>query len=131
MNAVQVFLAEVGQTELMPPLKLADPAMRERVIIFGAIGLVTLLLLFWAAFIRKRRRRRHSHHHHHHHHHPQDSPSPAEVPEAPSTADASAAPEKRRRRRRSHHQHRPRNPTLAETGGLPPIRPESPPDAEP
>jgi type VI protein secretion system component VasK len=129
MNAIQIFLAEVGQTELMPPLKLADPAMRERVIIFGAIGLVTLLLLFWAAFIRKKRRRRHSHHHHHHHHH--DSPSPAEVPEASQTADASARPEKRRRWRRSHHHHRPRNPTLAETGGLPPIRPESPPDAEP
>ena len=45
--------------------------------------------------------------------------------------DGAAPPEKRRRRRRSHHRHRPRNPTLAETGGLPPIRPEDPPEAKP
>jgi hypothetical protein len=34
---------------------------------------------------------------------------------------------RRRRRRRRRREHRPRNPTLAETGGLPPIRTEAPP----
>jgi hypothetical protein len=31
-----------------------------------------------------------------------------------------------RKRRRSHPDNLPRNPTLGETGGLPPLRPESP-----
>jgi type VI protein secretion system component VasK len=35
-----------------------------------------------------------------------------------------------RRRRRRHHEFQHRNPTLAETGGLPPLRPE-PPSASP
>jgi FtsZ-interacting cell division protein ZipA len=93
--------------------------MIEWLIIFGAIGLVTLLVLGWAAFLRKRHRHRHSHHHRHRH------------SSEPTEADASVPPEKRRRRRRSHHRHRPLNPTLAETGGLPPIRPEEPPEPEP
>ena len=57
----------------------STPATRERLAIFGAIGLVTLLLLLWAVFLRKKRRRRRSHHHSHQH-----SSGPAEVPEAPS-----------------------------------------------
>jgi hypothetical protein len=39
---------------------------------------------------------------------------------------------RKRRRHRRHHRERPRNPTLAETGGLPPVRtnpPEPPPPA--
>jgi hypothetical protein len=32
----------------------------------------------------------------------------------------------RRKLRRRRRDHRPRNPTLAETGGLPPIRPDGP-----
>jgi len=40
----------------------------------------------------------------------------------------------RRRHRRKHHHHREHraiNPTLAETGGLPPARPPDPPGATP
>jgi hypothetical protein len=85
-----------------------------------------LLALTWAVFLRKRRRRRHEHHHAPHH-----SSTPAEVAETPAKEDAPAPPEKRRHRRHSRHRHRPRNPTLAETGGLPPIRPEGPSDVQP
>ena len=128
MNAIPIFLAQVDEQQVLASWRWTDPAMRERLIIFGSIGLVTLLLLLWAVFFRKSRHRHHSHHHHHHHQH--HTPSPGEVSVAPQNESAAAPPEKRRRRRHSHH-HRPRNPTLAETGGLPPIRPESPPDAEP
>ncbi|MGO8839037.1 MAG: hypothetical protein ACLQAH_07320 [Limisphaerales bacterium] len=39
---------------------------------------------------------------------------------------------RRRRKYRLHHRHRSRPVTLAETGGLPPIRPEEkPPDPPP
>jgi FtsZ-interacting cell division protein ZipA len=126
MNTIPVFLADVDSQDPLAWWRLTNPAFRERLIIFGAIGLVTLLVLLWAAFIRSKRRRRHSHHHRHHH-----TQRPAEVPAASQNEDVPASPEKRRRRRHSHHGHRPRNPTLAETGGLPPIRSESPPEAEP
>jgi hypothetical protein len=89
------------------------------VITLGAIGLVTLLVLLWAVFLRRRRRRRHSHHHAH-----RPSSQPTETPVALNNGDAVSPRKKRRHRRRSDRRHRPRNPTLAETGGLPPIRPE-------
>ena len=71
-------------------------------------------------------RRRHSHHHSHQH-----SSAPAEAAEAPDEARRRSPPQKRRKRRRSRRRHRPRNPTLAETGGLPPVRPEGPPEPQP
>jgi hypothetical protein len=120
MNTIAIFLAQA-----VPADGFSWESMRERLIIFGAIGLVTLVLLLWAVLLRKKRRRRHSHHHWHHH-----TPTPVDVPVAPQNADAPAPPEKRRRRH-SRHRHRPRNPTLAETGGLPPVRVEIPPKDEP
>lgn len=73
---------------------------RDTIIVLGGIIVVAAIVFCWAAFFRKRPRQSsswHTHHssgggHHNHHHH------------------------KRRRRR---HQELPRNPTLAETGGLP------------
>src|SRR5688572_2339653 len=71
-----------------------------------AIGLVVLVAFaFWAAFIRKseaaQRRGR----------------------ILPESNDAAASTNtRRRRRRRRREKMRPRNPTLAETGGLPPPR---------
>jgi hypothetical protein len=102
-----------------------DPATLEWMLILGATSLVTLLVLLWAVFLRKRRRGRKHHHAHQH------SSGLAEVPEVPKDEGAFSLPEKRRHRRRSGRRHRPRNPTLAETGGLPPIRRESPPEPQP
>jgi FtsZ-interacting cell division protein ZipA len=125
MNTIPILLADVDAQDPLAWWRLTNPAFRERLIIFGAIGLVTLLLLLWAAFIRSKRRRRHSHHHRHHH-----AQKPTEVPAATQNEDV-PAPSEKRRRRHSRHRPRPRNPTLAETGGLPPIRQENPPEAEP
>jgi hypothetical protein len=126
MNTLPVFLAQVDSQDPLAWWRLTNPAFRERLMIFAAIGLVTLVLLVWAAFIRSKRRRRHSHHHRHH-----QAQGPAEVPMASQKEDEAAPPEKRRRRRHSRHRHRPRNPTLAETGGLPPIRTENSPESQP
>ena len=92
-------------------------AMKERLIIVGTLLFISLALLGWAWISRKNRRR-------------------------------SARREERRRRRsmfqgarkgvaelkelvrdhkRKRRHHRPRNPTLAETGGLPPPRRDGPP----
>jgi hypothetical protein len=126
MRTNPLLLANADTDEVVSFWRLMDPSTRGGLITFGAIGLVTLLVLLWAIFLRKSRRRRHSHHHSHEH-----SSRPTEAPEGPNEdADLSPAqdrcnPRRERRRRRS------RNPTLAETGGLPPVRPDDPPDRQP
>ena len=88
-----------------------QPGAREALMIFGTLLLLVTVLLIWAVFLRKRRRR-------HRYHYPQARGGGDAVP-----PNDSPTPHKSRRRR----EHRPRNPTLAETGGLPPIRPDGPP----
>ena len=39
--------------------------------------------------------------------------------------DGASANQRKRKRRRRRREHRPRNPTLAQTGGLPPVRSEN------
>ena len=122
-----VFLAdsEVRRT-CWRPGGMSNPATRERLIIFGAIGLVAVLVLVWAVFLRK---------------------SAAGGTRPPSSRTSirpsrpkSGGPRWRRRLARAGETppaapvrppHRPRNPTLAETGGLPPVRPEGPPEPQP
>jgi hypothetical protein len=105
--------------------RITTPATRERLMIIGATGLVAVLMVLWAVLIRKKHRHRHSHHHAHQH-----SSKQTEVAAVPVPESTPAPPEKRRRRRRSSRRHRPRNPTLAETGGLPPVRAEDPPEPQ-
>lgn len=103
--------------------------LKELLILLGAVGAVTALVLIWAVYFRKKPHR-HGHHHHHHHHQPSaDSPEPTE---ASMDSGSGVSDGKRyRRKRRRRREHRPRNPTLAETGGLPPLRAERPPDPLP
>jgi FtsZ-interacting cell division protein ZipA len=126
MSTIPFFLADAYMDTVMASWRFLTPITREGLIILSATALVTLLVLTWAVFIRKRRRRRHELHHSHRH-----SSSSSEVTQTSEDEAATPPPEKRRHRRRSHHKHRRRNPTLAETGGLPPIRPQDPPDPQP
>jgi membrane protein implicated in regulation of membrane protease activity len=84
MSTLPLFLAELPTGKLLAYWYGLGAAARGVIALFGALTVVTLLVLAWAAFFRKRRKRR--------------------------------------------RKHRPRNPTLAETGGLPPNRPERPPE---
>lgn len=96
-------------------------------VVCAALGVLLLLLVYWW-WQARRHHRRHRHHHHHHRHHAQSSPTPApENAEGPT--EDSPAGEHRPHRRRRRRSHRGRNPTLAETGGLPPPRPEGQPPA--
>ena len=98
--------------------------MREMLTLFGAVGVVTLLVVIWAAYIRKRPKS-----HSHRYHYPSDE---QETSSSSSGGDPQENGEKRyRRKRRRRREHRPRNPTLAETGGLPPLRSEHPSDPLP
>jgi len=113
-------LADVGGVSLQDffPTHMLDP---EYLIIVGCLLAVSLLVFIWAAFVRKpgshpwlRRRHHHSHSH---------RPAPAPVAEAPEERRKGWFSLGKHHHRRHHRRReRPRNPTLAEAGGLPPIR---------
>ncbi len=103
-------------------------AQRDVFVVIGALALIIVLLLVWAVAIRKPRRRHHRHRHHHHQGSRQWGMNPDAEPQDEAGQEEKSAETRRRRRRREH---RARNPTLAETGGLPPIREEKPPGEPP
>jgi hypothetical protein len=115
MTVLPILLADEETEAVFAAWRLANPGTREGIVIFGALGLVTLLSVLWAIFLRKPRQHRRSHHHSN----PRSSKPAEKTPPLP--------PQRHHKRRRSRRRHRPRKPTLAETGGLPPLRPESPP----
>lgn len=96
-------------------------ATREVILTVSVLALVTLLILIWAAFVRGKGRPQHQSH-----------SRQLESGRNPATRDS---PETtlgtRTRHRRRRRKHRPLNPTLAETGGLPPVRAERPPEPAP
>jgi hypothetical protein len=125
MRPIPFLLIDDDVAYILSTYRFLNPTTKEGLVVLSATGLLTVALVVLVVLLKKKRRRRREHHHSHHHHSP-----PAEVAEASTEEDATASPEKRRRRRRSRRPHRPRNPTLAETGGLPPIRQEEPPAPE-
>jgi hypothetical protein len=123
---------------LAPAGKTSGVVLTNVLIVLGVAAGLTLLAALWFYVTRKRgagprRRRRH-------HKHRPDAQDPADTPGstpdseeatgngagAPDADDATAASSSRRHRsrRRLRREHRGRNPTLAETGGLPPRRDE-------
>lgn len=128
MNLLQPFLAQnLLPTDVLPGAShWLGLSLKELLLVLGAVSAVTLLLVLWAVYFRKGPRR----HSHHHHHRAARGPSTSSV--SADDADAEGAEEKPyRRKRRRRREHRPRNPTLAETGGLPPLRAERPQDPLP
>ena len=137
MNAMFFWLADANPADVMAKSRSwSDPAKREVLVFLCAVGLVVLAILIWAVFLRKPGGRRRRHHHHRH-----DAtragvsavgeatePHDEEVEDDEADEEAGRKGGRRRRRRR---QHRPRNPTLAETGGLPPPREPRPPASPP
>ena len=128
--------------------KGAGLVLGDVLLVLGAVLAVSLALVVWAKYLR--RSKHHSHHHHHHNRRsgedlaPVARPTPAVAPAGESSPNPSFPPSeeaaadsddstsrhhhRHQRRRIRRREHRPRNPTLAETGGLPPMRnPETPP----
>jgi ABC-type nickel/cobalt efflux system permease component RcnA len=128
MNGLLIGLAEMNPEDLPGVKGWPANGQLDVFVVIGAVALIILLALIWAVAIRKPRRR---HHRHHHHHHPESHQwgmnQDADL-EDEAGPDEKPAETRRRRRRREH---RSRNPTLAETGGLPPIRGEKPPGDSP
>jgi hypothetical protein len=109
--------------QFSPAEKLQLPTTKTSPELFWvlvAIGAIVLVIIAWALFFRRR---------------PDEVSGwgPARSHYHEPSADLgskSSHGSRRRRRRRRRREHRPRNPTLAETGGLPPVRPEQSPDPE-
>lgn len=93
------------------PVGRVSPVFYDLLTIVGAAFFVGLLLVLWAAYIRRPRRR--------------SSDSRRELPAVPAVIREveDVDGKKRLKIKERKRDHRPRNPTLAETGGLPPERP--------
>ena len=105
------------QTQLpqQEPSKLFGLSLREILLLAGVVTIIALSLYVFAYLTRRKRRKR-------------ISRSGPEMWGANRHAQ-SARREGRvriRKKRRKHPDFRPRNPTLGETGGLPPVRPDEP-----
>ena len=112
MERISFFLAQIDvKDSLVADFHKTGSSRGGLTPLFVAFGIVTFLILFWAIFIRKKpdeTSRRYSY------------PSrDSKGNDAGTSSESAAKSEKRRRRKRKR---RSRNPTLAETGGLPPIR---------
>jgi hypothetical protein len=112
MNSFILFAADIA-----PLLKYKTPSLTflKNVVIFRAVAVVVIVILVWAVFLRKKSKRRRMLRRYH----PYNS-------QIGDTAETDKKETKFRfpwqRRHRRYRQRRPRNPTLAETGGLPPMR---------
>jgi len=84
--------------------------LHDELALIGSLVLVAGLVFFLTAVFRKR-------HHHHHRDRRDYAPPPPARPRENAVAENGKI--RRRKRRRDH---RPRNPTRAEAGGLPPRR---------
>jgi hypothetical protein len=109
MERISFFLAQIDAKDgIVADLQKTAVSRNNLTLLFSAVGVVTLLVIIWAIFIRKR---------------PDDSSRrytyPSRSSEKDNISEAGANTGRRSRRRRKR---RSRNPTLAETGGLPPIR---------
>jgi FtsZ-interacting cell division protein ZipA len=98
------------------------PESVDVLIVLGAIVLVALIVFFCVLLFRKDEKHRHKHHHRHHR---------KSYRERIHKTTSGIKELIRQHRRRSHREHRPINPTLAQTGGLPPLRRETKPPPPP
>ena len=107
---------DLQQFPAQQPSKLFGVALRDLLLLLGVVAILTLSLYVFAYLTRRKRRRR-------------ISRSGPEMWGADRHAQQSERGEARvriRKKRREHPDFRPRNPTLGETGGLPPVRPDEP-----
>jgi FtsZ-interacting cell division protein ZipA len=113
-----LFFAQFSQDpdEFALQLTRMSPQTRERMLILGAIAVVILLVLCWAAFFRKRPRHKRGHI-------KRDRHSIRKGFADGWTELKRVFAQRDRQRKRTRH--RPRNPTRAEVGGLPESRDEA------
>ena len=109
-----IFLAEIDPKLVdTKPSKGFSLNLRDTLLIVG-VGLILALVLFLWAYLSRKRRRGHS---------LARSSMSSDHPDREVVPSSSGGKVKYRKKRRRHPDHLPRNPSLGETGGLPPPRP--------
>ena len=114
-----VLLAQLdGLNPLDPtaPVRTTGLVFRDILVIIATGLALGLFLVLWARHYVKSKKR-----HQHHNRKAVSLPLPA----VPAEEDEEAPQHPSRRRRKRRRDHRPRNPTLAETGGLPTTKTET------
>lgn len=118
MRGFVLLLGQLDSLQVLDPTKTLGKTggmlMRDILLIAGAVAVLSFVLILWATNTvrRSKRRRRHR--------------SGSEPTSSQPTAVSARRTEHRHhQRRRLRREHRRRNPTLQETGGLPPARSES------
>ena len=126
LSRAPFMLAELDLDGLAAPQHPSE-VLRQTALVCGLALAATLPFVVWAVFFRKRRHGRSRHHFH-----SSRTPAKAEADRAghppvenPTHESAPGSGGKHRKRRR-RREHRPLNPTLAQTGGLPPLRSDGP-----
>lgn len=112
--------ADLGETPVVlegEASKLFGYSVRDLALLAG-MGLILASALFLFAYLTRRNRRATI-----------GLANSRAIYRAEEPDDSDKRRYRKKRRRRSHPEFLPRNPTLQETGGLPPLRPEEP--AEP
>jgi FtsZ-interacting cell division protein ZipA len=113
------------ETLLSTPSRM-PAGLLDFLIVIGVILLVVLIVFYWAYAVRKRKNRNRKYRQHHHQKgiREQFQKNAGDIKELI-----------RQRRHGRHREHRSLNPTLAQTGGLPPLReaekPSPPPPPSP
>ena len=115
-----VMLAQINPFEKGVPTEkpsvIFGLTLQDLLLILGAAA-VLALILFLSAYLTRGGRRSHS---------LARSPKAIYAPEPTSSSHPSGRTRFRKKRRRNHAEQLPRNPTLGQTGGLPPVREEPP-----
>jgi hypothetical protein len=97
------------------PSRLFGLNVRDLTLLVGAAITIALVLFGWAYLTRRKARR-----------HLSRSPRTSDRDERQGRREESDERGRTRKRRRQQPENLRRNPTLGETGGLPPIRPDEP-----
>ena len=120
MSLLSPLLADLSA---FPPAALGQAftdQVRAHLSLYGVVATVVALVLVWAVFFRKHARELSRYRS------PHGSRDASFNPAVRDGRGAGPGLRKRRKWRRRRREHRPRNPTLAETGGLPPVRDSRP-----
>ncbi len=119
MNKAFIFFAQVDDVDVLlnkPSLLYTSNLSSILMIVIGALILAVIFFSI-VYFFRGRRKSTHRPHR------PAESRPPAPRVEADDESEDRIRGVRKKRRERIR-EHRPRNPTLQETGGLPPVRPD-------
>ncbi|HZV35788.1 MAG TPA: hypothetical protein VFB72_14530 [Verrucomicrobiae bacterium] len=121
MNRLLLILAQADPSDFdgVEEQYFNSPLWHETLAICGTLLAASIIAVLLGAYFFKQKKRRRRYHHHHQHNESQKTPTAQ-----PKTPVHTHESRRSRRRRRSE---RPMNPTLAQTGGLPPVRNENPP----